>query len=107
MRLALPFVLVLVTVPSAQGQTQAATTASPLSAPPSVEAPTSVPPLPDPAPGSRPAEDPARPPAVAAPAESSHAAERTQADEPKTRSRTVWFLVGAVVVLTIVLVATL
>jgi hypothetical protein len=103
MRITLPVVLLLFTVTTAQGQAQ--TSAAPVGA--AVPAPAEVPAAPAPAVAVAPADVPARPADAVAPAEAARPAAEARAEEPTRKSRAVWFLVGAVVVLGIVLAATL
>jgi hypothetical protein len=100
MRLALPIVLLLFGVSSAHGQAQT----SGARAESTAQAPVQPRPVASPAP-ALPEDSATNQPSARA--EAATAAGQVEAQEPKKRSRVVWFLVGAVVVLGAVLAATL
>jgi hypothetical protein len=103
MRIALPIVLLLFGASSAHGQAQSAASRAESTAPAPAQAPV------EPAPVASPVlvlpEEPAKD-QPSARAEAAATGEHVQAQEKK-HSRVVWFLVGAVVVLGVVLAATL
>ncbi len=104
MRIALPVVLLLFGASSAHGQTQTSGSVEPR-AEPTVPAQAPVQPLPTAAPAPALQEELVTPRGSAR-VEATTAAEQAQPAEKK-RSRVVWFLVGAVVVLGILVAATI
>lgn len=104
MRIALPIVLLLFGASSAYGQAQTSASAAESTVPAPAQAPVQPRPATSPAPAVPEESNRDQP---SARAEAATAAEKVEAQEPKKRSRVVWFLVGAVVVLGVVLAATL
>ena len=100
MRIALPVLFLLFGASAASGQTQ--TPRAPVEAAVPAAAPATVQPIPAATPAPAAATEEPTTVQASTRAEAAAVAERTEAQEPRRRSRVVWFLVGAVVVLALI-----